>query len=208
MLLRGISIVVILFISTSTCLATKIAPASLDELLKNSDYVAFVRINEEEILTTTDRLCGRKYQSQVLDGIKGVAAGELLEWNTLDGFINDKLEAGSLYVVFLTNPDRSYNPIYSTNSFSEQKRAMFEEHCGTFLQCNRVAHSGHGTLLIEAISTRRSKNKKESQVRVPIAALRMPSTLKVKPILLDNGRVNQLYGWVRLRDLLAYLHKQ
>jgi hypothetical protein len=131
------------------CSATKIADVTFDELFNHVDYVALVYIEKAEALHTATRKCGQKYTSIVLQGLKGATAGELLEWDSLDGYSNEFLEIGSRYLVFLTKSGRRYEPIMSTNSYSEQRTAEFEEICGPVLLDNRVAHKGHGTLPVE-----------------------------------------------------------
>jgi hypothetical protein len=184
------------------CSATKIADVPLDELFSHSDYVASVRVDYAEALSTATRQCGHRYTSTVTEGIKGISSGELLEWNTLDGYANDNLEIGNRYIVFLTKPGKDYNPIMSTNAYSEKRRADFEEVCGSVLQGNRLIHEGHGALPIET-SMVLDAGQRELVGVPPVIVL--PKVLVSKFIDRKAEQRDPFYDWVKLEDFLAYL---
>lgn len=122
-------IISILTLPTS-CLATKIEDTTIADLFANVTYVALAKINNSISVQSEIQLCGHRYFSTVINGLKGISNGELLEFITLDGYSNDVLEIGSLYVVFLMKTGSEYTPIMSTNSYSQQRKLILKSSVG------------------------------------------------------------------------------
>lgn len=189
--------------------ATKITCEPMEELLKEADFVALVRIDAGETLFSGEKVCGARYRSQVIDGIKGSKAGESLEWCTSTQSANNNLEIGTSYLIFLIKPERSYDPWASTNSASRRRASEFEKDCGLVLQNNHVIHSGNGALKVEVPMLGRSSSMltwDEEIVRIPGMAIRIPDSLKTQPVMEAGQEVFANRDvWVRLSELVCYL---
>jgi hypothetical protein len=182
------------------CFATKIAPATVAELVQHSDYVAMVVIIESEVVYNSGgKLCGYRYTAAVLDAMKGAIGAGMLEWNTKVGFNNDILAAGTKYIVFLTNKDRQFDPLYSTNSAAEREQALFDRACGADLNSKRVVHRGHGVLLVVSPC-----EECDPAVRVP-GIIALPEKFETKPFPGKDVEECEFYSLANLQEMISYI---
>ena len=188
-----------ILIFSSSSWATKISCEPIENLLKRADYVALVRIVSGEALLHGKKLCGAKYKAKVLKGIKGVSRNEILEFGPDDG-----LEIGTSYLVFVTKPNKSYDPFLSTSSYSPRAKIESDKVCGPIRRnMNRVMHSGFGAMKVSQESTHFYP---QEVVKVHRSFVSLPDSLKAETIEewgMEYWPAKN--AWVSVKDLIAYL---
>jgi hypothetical protein len=166
--------------------------------MEQADYVAYVGIVETmDIYTDAGTLCGSKFKSMVIDGIKGASSGETLEWVTADRDKGDKI--GSFSIVFLAKSGRYCDKACSPNCLDPGEWEP-DAFCHA-LEDHRLVHWGYGLLRVEG-----PLEGWDRAVSVPFPVI-LPKSLKTKPHYINhtNGTRVGGYSWVELQAMIAYL---
>lgn len=179
--------------------AFQIGYEHIAELQKQADYVALVRVDRGEALFSGEKMCGVKYNGKVIDGIKGISKGELLEWYTAAYLDNYSLQVGTPYILFLSKPGR-VDPFRPEGAIYDRRKEL-KEVCSSIKeeQENRVIHSGYGALRVELEDPIFDQWK--GAVIIPNFVIALPDTLNRK----EDRPEPLLYVRVQLQDLVAYL---
>ncbi|MFC3682392.1 hypothetical protein [Hydrogenophaga luteola] len=176
--------------------ATTLPSIELSQLFRDADIVALVEVASGETIGTGEKSCGAKYAALVVDGFKGVSAGETIEFGNYYGY-----EIGSRYVLFLVGPGRKHEPVMSTNSMHRDAQAEHEKRCASRLRRNTVMHSGNGALRVHWVTDFQYKDG----VAVPTRYVVLPSTIPTIPAKITETNEFSSEVWVRLPELADVL---
>jgi hypothetical protein len=178
--------------------ATSISRVPVSELFQEADVVALAQVTEGRTLGVGDQTCGATYEALVLDGLKGVRAGATIKFGHYSGY-----EVGTRYLLFLAQPERSFDPKLSANSDIERGRKQLFDRCSVQWRELSVIHSGNGAL---SIMHAPPFNYKDA-VRIASRYVGIPSGVEVKPAKPSDSEEFSAVVWVRLEDMLRLLRQ-
>jgi hypothetical protein len=121
----------------SAALATTLPRLEVTELFAKADVVAIVQVVAGRTLGVGQESCGAIYTGQIERRFKGAAGVDTIEFGHFEGY-----EIGRRYLVFLTRPGETFDPLASTNSVSLEAEAKFRERCDSQHTAHRIMHSG------------------------------------------------------------------
>jgi len=176
--------------------ATTLANIPLSELFSEADVVALVEVAEGHLLEEGPETCGAVYRATVKEGLKGIKAGETVEFGPYFGY-----QIGDQYLLFLTKPGRSFDPKSSTNGAIESAQQSIVQRCQPKWKFLAVMHSGNGALPVNWSSQFEYKDS----VRIPTRYIGIPKTIETKPAMPSDNEKFSSVVWVRLETMLNAL---
>jgi len=128
------SAAVLTMIVSQTAQATTMPRLEISELWENAAAVVLVQVMEGRLLCDGD--CGAIYTGRVVERFKGLPKSTI-QFGHQGGFA-----IGAQYLLFLTDPGKTYSPLMSDNSISARLRAEAIEECRMFWRGFEIMHSG------------------------------------------------------------------
>ena len=168
----------ILIFASSTVGATKIARVPLDELVRDTKYIALVKVLSAQ-LDESDARCGVVYTVKTLVGIKNTSNDSTLKIFSSTNSAA-KLRAGQEFIVFL---DENNQEVCSHASLI-------------------VGHAGYGALWI----TSPYLIDFDKAVKIPTSFIAMPGGLKTQAGQRPDDEISEV-EWVDQEKLIEYLQK-
>lgn len=188
----GAVLVVSCAMSTSVG-ATVPAPVSLADMFQRADLVVVAQVTGGELIGTGKEACGAKYSALVEEAFKGARKGATIEFGNYYGF-----RMGSRYLLFLTRPGRTFEPIVSTNSWSARAKSDLDSRCGRKLERNTVMHNGFGAIQIETQTFR-------DVVFIPGRFVVLPPGTPATPATTPEYDPSSEPVWLTLEDMIQLL---
>jgi hypothetical protein len=167
--------------------ATSLALIPVEELFKEADTVVIVEVVSGQML---ENFCGAKYKARIVHNFKGIDS-EFLHFGHYPGY-----EIEGRYLLFLTNPDRWYTQLSTTNSTAEAAVEEFHKKCDEVLDINRVMHTGAGALEI---------TKSPNEVVVHTEYIVFPESVPSRSAEFDKCGAVSKYVWIREKLAIEYL---
>ena len=195
-MVRSVLCLVALGIAGSVAVATTLPPIPVSDLFKDADVVVVAEVVKGELIGSGEETCGAKYFAHVEESFKGSQKGSTIEFGNFHGY-----QLGGRYVLFLTRPGRTHEPMTSTNSMHLQAMALLQQRCGPKLVRNTVMHSGFGALQVHWTG---KFNYKEG-VRVPTQYVVMPKDVQTAAATPSEAEEFSGVVWVKLEDMLQLL---
>ena len=166
-----ISVISIFF--SSNVFAIKLARTSIESLYEEANQVATVKVISAR---ATDNLCGITYAVKVLEPVKGVKRGDIL--NISDRYLpSTGLRTGQHFLIF-TN--QTYNQCLSTPE--------------------NISHAGYGAFWIGSPPL----IDFDIAIKVPKSFIQLPKTMKIESGIRGDEDTSEI-DWVQKSELINYL---
>ena len=159
-----------LFICTAVN-ATTIMREPLEEVFRQSAFVAIVHVIEGRAIQPLEDECGSIYKGQVIKAYKGEKEA-VVEFGHFDG-----LMIGRRYLVFLTDPGHEYRSLSSTNSVSMGLEKELINRCSAKWIGKKVMQGIHGAMIMDDVIL----ESMAEAVKIPTRFIDLPQSYKITP---------------------------